>query len=561
MPKKKALTIVLAAAVLCAAGVLAYLHWDDGPSNGGTSNGSSNNETAPTTPSVLTVLSLSKGTVFVMKAGTGNWTAAQVGMSLKVGDTIKTHDESGAEITFFDGSTIELEAGTQVEVVSLAISQAGSTTIKLRQAIGSTMSRVTKLVDAASTYEIETPACVAAVRGSIMLVDVIADGTTWVTNERGEIWVIANGVELQIPEGRRCIIIPGQAPKLVPIVVRPGGGGSYSTRMDIEMTKTANGTQVHDGDIITYTYRVTNPGNVALSSVSVTDDKLEGIAYHSGDTDGDGRLDRNETWIFTASHIVTSKDPDRLVNTAAAAGTYAGRTVIDWARASVQILRPAITMNKTGELLWSELEQRYISYAYTIANIGNTPLYDISVTDDMIEQVSYQSGDEDEDGSLDTNETWIFSATYWLGEKHGEVITNNATVYGTDALGKTVTAQASATVNITMIRTASIAVQVDIGPEASIRIWDETTGDWAIDQGTGYPIDGSYHTTPGIIAVVAGHCYYVWVETQQVWYDISEWPDGWEVIYYLGFLQLEVAAAYGCTAPDGLYSFSFTTEY
>ena len=150
-----------------------------------------------------------------MKAGTDSWIAAQVGMSLEAGDIVKSGDSSSAEITFFDGSTIELQAGTEIEVVSLNISDTGSTTIKLKQVIGNTISRVNKLVDSASSYEVETPACVAAVRGSVMLVNVIADGTTWVTNKRGDIWVIVNGVELQIPQGRKCIVISGQPPQLV----------------------------------------------------------------------------------------------------------------------------------------------------------------------------------------------------------------------------------------------------------------------------------------------------------------------------------------------------------
>jgi ferric-dicitrate binding protein FerR (iron transport regulator) len=37
-------------------------------------------------------------------------------MTLGIGDTVRTGDDSGAEITFFDGSTIELEAGTQIEI-------------------------------------------------------------------------------------------------------------------------------------------------------------------------------------------------------------------------------------------------------------------------------------------------------------------------------------------------------------------------------------------------------------------------------------------------------------
>jgi alpha-tubulin suppressor-like RCC1 family protein len=167
-------------------------------------------------PPARTILSITEGTVSVMKAGTGSWTEAQKGMSLGEGDVIKTGDESSAEITFSEGSTVELEAGTEMEIASLDIpAGTGPTTITLEQTIGSVIFRVTKIVDPASRYEVETPTGVVAVRGSIMQVYVIEDGTTWVTNLEGDIWASAQGVELQIPQGRQCVIKPGEPPELV----------------------------------------------------------------------------------------------------------------------------------------------------------------------------------------------------------------------------------------------------------------------------------------------------------------------------------------------------------
>jgi hypothetical protein len=166
-------------------------------------------------PSTLTILSITEGNVSVMKAGTNNWVEAQVGTSLEVGDSIKTGDDSGAEITFFDGSTIELEAATEIEIASLDVSTTGSTTITLEQTIGNTISRVTKILDPASRYEVETPTGVVAVRGSAVQVYVIEDGTTWAINLEGDIRAVAQGVEVQIPEGRQCIVRPDQPPGLV----------------------------------------------------------------------------------------------------------------------------------------------------------------------------------------------------------------------------------------------------------------------------------------------------------------------------------------------------------
>jgi len=175
-------------------------------------------------PSTLTILSITEGEVSVMKAGTNDWTEAEVEMELEVGDTIKTGGNSSAEITFFDGSTMELEAGTEIEILSLDLAcDTGVTTITLEQMIGDTISRVTKILDPASSYEVETPSGVVGVRGSAVRIQVFfddlnyEDGTTLVTNLEGNIYAIAQGVELQVPEGEQCIMIPGQPPNLMPV--------------------------------------------------------------------------------------------------------------------------------------------------------------------------------------------------------------------------------------------------------------------------------------------------------------------------------------------------------
>ena len=198
-------------------------------------------------PSTLTMLSISVGDVFVMKADSTEWIKAEAGMSLEIGDSVKSGQDSKAEITFFDGSTIELEAGTQIEVALLDIAaDSGSTTILIKQEIGKTISRVTRLTDPASRYEVETPAGVVAVRGSAVQIYVTEDGTTLTTCLEGNIWAVGEGVELQITEGQQCIIRPGQQPEL--IYLDEIGPGLWSLSVNgegIEATVTEEGVVVN----------------------------------------------------------------------------------------------------------------------------------------------------------------------------------------------------------------------------------------------------------------------------------------------------------------------------
>jgi hypothetical protein len=48
-----------------------------------------------------------------------------------------------------------------------------------------------------------------------MQIYVTEDGTTWITNLEGDIWAVAQSVELQVPQGQQCIIGPGQPPELI----------------------------------------------------------------------------------------------------------------------------------------------------------------------------------------------------------------------------------------------------------------------------------------------------------------------------------------------------------
>jgi hypothetical protein len=175
-------------------------------------------------PSTLTILSITEGEVLVIKKGTDDWVPAEQEMELDIGDAIKTGGNSSAEITFFDGSTMELGAGTEIEILSLDVAcDTGVTTITLAQMIGDTISRVTGILDPASSYEVETPSGVVGVRGSAVRIQVFPDnwnyegGATIVTNLEGNVYTISQGVEKQIPEGERCIMISGQPPNLMPV--------------------------------------------------------------------------------------------------------------------------------------------------------------------------------------------------------------------------------------------------------------------------------------------------------------------------------------------------------
>jgi hypothetical protein len=279
--------------------------------------------TAPATPQ--TILSITGGDVFVMRAGTTNWVVATEDMTLQPGDSIRSKAGSTAEVTFFEGSTIELKGDTQISLAEISLSDTGSTTIHLKQIVGETVSRVKKLTDSASTYEVETQAAVAAVRGSTMELTVLADGTTIVENIEGDIHATAQGVDVTIPVGYKVTIIPGQAPgqpELIatptptptPTVAPPGPGPQIVYIARVSTAVHASSTTAFVGDTVTYSYTITNIGNVGLSSVGAMGTITGPATLSNGDVNGNSLLDPGETWVLVASHVVTAVDPLELVN-------------------------------------------------------------------------------------------------------------------------------------------------------------------------------------------------------------------------------------------------------
>ncbi len=95
-----------------------------------------------------------------------------------------------------------------------------------------------------------------------------------------------------------------------------------------------DGVQLIAGSAVTWTYSVSNAGNVPLTGITVSDDNgTPGTtgddfapAYSSGDANDDGALDAGEIWIFTASGTAIAGDYENL---ATATGQYADISVTD----------------------------------------------------------------------------------------------------------------------------------------------------------------------------------------------------------------------------------------
>ena len=135
----------------------------------------------------VSTLTVVEGAVLISHGGVP-FTPGQAGEVVTAGDRIRTGAGAAAEITYFEGSSVRLEAETEIMVESLRTAADRGTVVAMMQTLGRTWHVVTKLVSGSSRYEVRTPSSTASVRGTIFAVEVRieADGpSATVTTSEG----------------------------------------------------------------------------------------------------------------------------------------------------------------------------------------------------------------------------------------------------------------------------------------------------------------------------------------------------------------------------------------
>ncbi|MHB8632183.1 MAG: FecR family protein, partial [Candidatus Limnocylindria bacterium] len=147
-----------------------------------------------------TTLTIISGPVLV-RHQSGDFAPAEDGAVLGPDDTVKTGADARAVLTYFEGSTVEMEPDSELTITTAHANPDGSTAIVMQQDLGLTWNVVTHLVNSGSRYEVHTTAATASVRGTEFTVGVAPDGTTTETTTEG---AVANSD----PQGASTVLTP-----------------------------------------------------------------------------------------------------------------------------------------------------------------------------------------------------------------------------------------------------------------------------------------------------------------------------------------------------------------
>jgi len=224
-------------------------------------------------------------------------------------------------------------------------------------------------------------------------------------------------------------------------VTDPDGSGEVVSTAElqagIDLVKSSDTVAIHDaGQVVTYTFTVTNTGTGTLKDVVVTDPmpNLSQLACGTWDR----TLAPGANHSCTATYTVTQADIDAarpldrvgVANVATASGLdAAGNRPSDEDDVMIQVQhRPVIDLTKSATPATVSAVGETVSYTFRLTNTGNVGLTDIVLTDPIVQGLSCPSTTLAQGASMDC------TATLTVEQHHLDQgsIPNTATVHAND---------------------------------------------------------------------------------------------------------------------------------
>ncbi len=194
----------------------------------------------------------------------------------------------------------------------------------------------------------------------------------------------------------------------------------------LTVTKTADASGVSTptrvGDLINYSISLDNIGLLGLTDIALSDSIIPAadLTLVSGDINTDNILDADEVWVYSGTYAITQSDIDTFgggdgdIDNTVSVTTNELPTITDSAEVAIT-QAPAFTVAKTVDKI-SVSTPTVLSYEIVVANTGNQTLTGVTLVDSLPDGSNASlvgpANDVGIAGSLDVNESWVYTATY-----------------------------------------------------------------------------------------------------------------------------------------------------
>jgi uncharacterized repeat protein (TIGR01451 family) len=183
-----------------------------------------------------------------------------------------------------------------------------------------------------------------------------------------------------------------------------------------EDADTAPGPSLDVGDAVTWTYVVTNTGNVNLSNIQVSDNILGSITTIIDQGDGDDVLSVGEVWTLEATGSASCGD---YANIGTVTGDYNEITVSDEDPSHYNVVcAPNIDIEKSTNGVDADTAPgpvlvygSNVTWEYVVRNTGNVYLTNVTVNDNQLGTITNIVDKGNGDDTLLPGEVWTYQAT------------------------------------------------------------------------------------------------------------------------------------------------------
>ena len=245
----------------------------------------------------------------------------------------------------------------------------------------------------------------------------------------------------------------------------------------LDLTKAVTeSTYTYVGQVLHYTYVLTNAGNVTLADAAVTDNNTDAVpGYVSGDLDHDGKLDVDEAWNFAAVHTTTLAEVNNgsITNVAIGHATFHSAPVTsNPATKTIGATAADLAITKASSATWVYVDNT-MTYTVTIKNNGPSTATNVVVNDPLPAGTVFDSATSTQ-GTCDSTVTCTIGSV-----AKGAQVTITITVHQTQAgfFTNTATVTASENDQAPANNTATVTTEARLRP-TSLTYTGATTGDY-----------------------------------------------------------------------------------